>query len=111
MNCEKWKCPHCNRYIIITPKRLSKGTQVYFYATQIKSAKHIHERLPKAKIGEIIKKNGDFFVISHKEKNFRAHQTDVVPIDAPVTFIYNMFGICECGYSQNSNLINEKCKK
>ena len=103
MNCAKWKCSRCNRYILINPKLLSKGDQVFFYATQIKSARHVTERSTEAKVGEIVKQNGDFFLISHKDKNFRAHQADVMPLDAPADFIYNMFGTCECDYSHKYN--------
>lgn len=46
--------------------------------------------------GSVVSRNDDVLMILSNGLLFTVKDTDVYPEDAPVYFVYNMFGVCEC---------------
>ncbi len=89
----KWVCKKCGLYKKINANEIKVGRKVHF----IKLSNDVH-RLNKKEIdrGVVLSRNDHALVILSNNLLFVVNDTDVYPEDAPVYFVYNMFGTCEC---------------
>lgn len=87
----KWICPICGLYIKVDYSNIEIGDEVEFKAFIDNSfANFIFLR------GLISKKENSYLYVSTFKGLFVVNQDEVYPADAPVRFIYNMFGECNC---------------
>ncbi|MCU4576245.1 hypothetical protein ACMUMS_06085 [Acinetobacter courvalinii] len=88
-----WVCKKCGLYKKINANEIKVGKKVYF----IKMINDVH-RLNKQEIdrGVVLSRDGHSLIILSNNLLFVVNDTDVYPEDAPVYFVYNMFGTCEC---------------
>ncbi|EPF80196.1 hypothetical protein GCM10025882_39700 [Acinetobacter gyllenbergii] len=93
---KKWICLTCGKYKKIVPEHLKTGQIVCFYQFKI-DAEEIQKII---KHGIILKRKNKILTILDDGEIFYLLDRDVYPIDAPVYFIYNMFGKCRCLYEQ-----------
>lgn len=91
-NMKNWKCETCGRYIRVKPEKIEKNSKVVFRVC-INSRCHSKS---KAVIGKVLERKGDFFYIVCGVDFYYVNFKDLYPINAPVEFIYNMFGECYC---------------
>lgn len=89
---KKWICLTCGKYKKIDPDNLKTGQIVFFYQFKI-DAEEIQKII---KHGIILKRKNKILTILDEGEIFYLLDKDVYPIDAPVDFIYNMFGKCSC---------------
>lgn len=89
----KWVCKKCGLYKKIIASDIKVGRKVYF----IKLNNDFHG-LSKQEIdrGVVLSRNANSLIILSNNLLFVVKDTDVYPEDAPVSFVYNMFGVCEC---------------
>lgn len=93
---EKWVCNECGLYQKVNPKMIKVGQRVYFY----KNKNHINRFFEHVEInivrGVVLSKRGRFVTVLGCGKISKVLNDDVYPECAPMHFIYNMFGTCEC---------------
>lgn len=93
---EKWVCKECGLYQKVNPKHIKAGQRIYFY----KNKNHINRFFEQVEHnvikGVVLSRRGKFFTVLGNGKIFKVLKVDVYPECAPMHFIYNMFGSCEC---------------
>ncbi|MEB6479324.1 hypothetical protein [Acinetobacter vivianii] len=89
---KKWMCRKCGLYKKIDPAEISAGRKVFF----MKVDSHIDKVKKEIGKGVILSRSGKSLIILCDNLLFMVDDTDVYPEDAPVYFVYNMFGVCEC---------------
>ncbi|MCU4337304.1 hypothetical protein [Acinetobacter dispersus] len=86
---KKWICKNCGLYKKIVPSHIKSGRKFFF----IQNIDNINKTIKK---GAVVSRNKDLLIILSDGILCMVKDTDVYPEDAPVYFVYNMFGMCEC---------------
>ncbi|ENX41960.1 hypothetical protein [Acinetobacter sp. NIPH 2100] len=86
---KKWICKSCGLYKKIIPGHIKSGRKVFF----IHNADNMNKTIKK---GVVVSRNKDILIILSEGLLCMVKDIDVYPEDAPVYFVYNMFGACEC---------------
>ncbi|WP_047426686.1 hypothetical protein [Acinetobacter sp. neg1] len=87
-----WKCRECKRYIPVSINTIEINDIVVFQISH--PAKKIKHKITiKARV--LNKDNIFLFLVSGRDF-YLVDYRDVYPPNAPVFFVYNMFGICDC---------------
>ncbi|WP_032881779.1 hypothetical protein [Acinetobacter sp. WC-323] len=89
---KKWVCKKCGLYKRIKASEIKPGQKVFF----IKFERHANKINGKVACGEVLSRHANALTLLSKNIIFVVKDTDVYPKDAPVYFIYNMFGECDC---------------
>ncbi|ENW84309.1 hypothetical protein F909_00216 [Acinetobacter sp. ANC 3929] len=93
---EKWVCKECGLYQRANHKKIKAGQRVYFY----KNKNHINRFFEHIETniirGVVLSKRGNLITVLASGKVSKVLNVDVYPECAPMHFIYNMFGTCEC---------------
>jgi len=89
---KKWVCKKCGLYKKINPSEIKPGQKVFF----IKRDQHLNKLNEKIVKGLVLSRNDNSLIILSNNVLFVVKDSDAYPEDAPVYFIYNMFGVCEC---------------
>nr|WP_277603834.1 hypothetical protein [Acinetobacter dispersus] len=76
-------------YKKIIPSHIKSGRKVYF----IQNVDNINKIIKK---GVVVSRNKNLLIILSDGILCMVKDIDVYPEDAPVYFVYNMFGMCEC---------------
>lgn len=86
---KKWHCEICNKYIRVDLDKIEKGEEVCFkvYEDGI---------YVKYLTGKVLHVDLKYFFIKTECGLHRIYKFDAYPKNAPVNFIYNMFGVCMC---------------
>ncbi|NIE97062.1 hypothetical protein NDN11_11425 [Acinetobacter sp. C26M] len=90
---KKWVCKKCGLYKRIVPSNIKLGRKVFFIQKEADNMGKVTEIIYK---GSVVSRNDDVLMILSNGLLFTVKDTDVYPEDAPVYFVYNMFGVCEC---------------
>ncbi|ENW81726.1 hypothetical protein F909_01410 [Acinetobacter sp. ANC 3929] len=86
---KKWICKNCGLYKKIIPSHIKSGRKVFF----IQNVDNINKTIKK---GAVVSRNKDLLIVLSGSILYMVKDIDVYPEDAPVYFVYNMFGACEC---------------
>lgn len=88
---DKWICKECGLYIKVDFNNIKIGDEVEFKI-------FIDNSLENYKFlkGVVNKKENNNFYVSSCSGLFLMSKNNLYPSDAPVDFIYNMFGTCFC---------------
>lgn len=89
---KKWVCKNCGLYKKVIPSRINSGRKVFF----IQDVNHLGKVSRIISKGKVVSRNQDILIILSEGVLCMVKDIDVYPEDAPVYFIYNMFGACEC---------------
>lgn len=89
---KKWVCRKCGLYKKINPVEITAGRKVFF----IKVDSYINKVKEEIAKGVILSRSGSSLIVLSDNLLFMVKDTEVYPEDAPVNFVYNMFGTCEC---------------
>lgn len=89
---KKWICLTCGKYKKFEPEAFKVGQIVFFHQFTIE-AEEIYKIIRK---GVILKRKAQVLTILDCGEIVYLKDNDVYPEDAPVNFIYNMFGECIC---------------
>ncbi|MCH7314401.1 hypothetical protein [Acinetobacter sp. ANC 3882] len=92
---KEWICIKCKRYKRFNSNNLRLGQMVFFPIFEIEGIE-IKKIIRK---GVVLKRKDSILKILEDGQIFYLEETDVYPVDAPVEFIYNMFGECFCSLS------------
>nr|WP_277606217.1 hypothetical protein [Acinetobacter genomosp. 15BJ] len=92
MIVKKWVCKNCGLYKKVIPSHIKSGRKVFF----IHDADNIGKFNKIISKGTVVSRNQDVLIILSESVLFMIKDSDVYPEDAPVYFVYNMFGTCEC---------------
>ncbi|ENX35494.1 hypothetical protein F889_01163 [Acinetobacter colistiniresistens] len=89
---KKWVCKNCGLYKKVIPSHIKPGRKVFFIhdAEDLSTVKKIISK------GAVVSRNQDVLIILSEGVLWMVKESDVYPEDAPVYFVYNMFGTCEC---------------
>ncbi|WP_202743796.1 hypothetical protein [Acinetobacter calcoaceticus] len=95
---KNWVCKQCGMYQKVNPNGIKAGQKVYFYKN-----KNIADRLADqinvdVVKGTVLRRDNGFItiVVSESVGIVKVKAADVYPEDAPINFVYNMFGACAC---------------
>lgn len=90
----KWKlkCKVCNRYIMVSYQNIFLGCQVSFKVYEHNGVYARYKRI----VGMILHKNNGLFYVVSDLDFYVLSFFQIYPVDAPVRFLYNMFGVCDC---------------
>ncbi|WP_436868975.1 hypothetical protein [Acinetobacter courvalinii] len=86
----KWVCKKCGLYKQINPHEIKPGCQVFFIKV------NRNRKVSGIEKGKVLSRNGHSLIILSNRILYTVKDTDVYPEDAPVSFVYNMFGVCDC---------------
>lgn len=89
---KKWVCKKCGLYKRIKAGEIKSGRKVFFIRLDHQINK-VNEKIDR---GVVLSRNANSLIILSKNVLFVVKDTHVYPEDAPVYFVYNMFGVCEC---------------
>ncbi len=89
---KKWVCKKCGLYKRIHMNNIKTGQNVFF----IKYNERAQRKDKKIERGTVLSKSDNNLIVLSNNALFTVEIADIYPEDAPVYFIYNMFGVCEC---------------
>ncbi|MCU4639185.1 hypothetical protein [Acinetobacter courvalinii] len=93
---KKWVCKNCGLYRKVNPNNIKVGQRVYFYKKK-KCEEQTSVQINEEPIKGVVlrKENGLISVLTNKGIS-KVNDKDLYLESAPVNFVYNMFGVCEC---------------
>lgn len=93
---KKWVCKQCGLYRKVNPGNIKVGQRVYFYKKK-KCAERTPDQINEEPFKGVVlrKENGLISVLTNKGIS-KVNDNDLYPENAPINFVYNMFGVCEC---------------
>lgn len=89
---KNWKCRNCGLYIRVDKDKIKVGNVIVF------SKVVLIQRYKKMKLaqGVVVGREQEKFKVLHEGAYYFLEKDEVYPADAPVFFLYNMFGECKC---------------
>lgn len=96
MVMKKWVCKQCGLYRKVKPNLIKVGQRVYFYKKRNladRASDQINEQVIK---GVVLRKDEEFITVLTSKGMSKVSAKDLFLEDAPINFVYNMFGVCEC---------------
>jgi hypothetical protein len=84
-----WQCSKCKKYISVDLNKIKIGESVSFKLYE----DGLYVKYEAGIVLNVDKKN--FFIRSNYGLH-RVVKNNVYPLNAPISFVYNMFGVCSC---------------
>lgn len=86
---KRWKCDFCNKYILFKFEDANIGDSVDFLICK-------EGPFLRCMAGCVLFLEFDYVYVVSCLGFYRVDKCKVYPSNAPVAFIYNMFGVCSC---------------
>lgn len=93
---KKWVCKQCGLYRKVKPNNIKVGQRVYFYKKKRLAGRisdQINDELIK---GVVLRKDENFISVLTTTGISKIEPKNIYLENAPINFVYNMFGVCEC---------------